>query len=164
MARTSGISMVSRRFEIALLICLLAGYYFFLWQFDHTVAGTFWANPLMHQKVIDGWFLGYISGIDVYNTCMVFLILVPLLSTILNLLPTHRMQWCFNSHGNLDPPKWKVIIGTLVIFLTDLYAGITLLSEEMTRFDLAKTSTLIFIHALIVAFMFLQKTEEEKKT
>jgi len=65
---------------------------------------------------------------------------------------------------SLDPPKWKVIVGFIVIVLTDLYAGIGLLTEEMTEFELYKTIALILVHALILGFIFLSKEEETKPT
>jgi hypothetical protein len=63
-----------------------------------------------------------------------------------------------------DPPKWKVIIGFLVIVLTDLYAGIGLLTQEMTTFELCKTIALMIVHALILGFIFMTKEEEPKPT
>jgi len=65
---------------------------------------------------------------------------------------------------SLDPPKWKVIVGFIVIVLTDLYAGIGLLTEEMTEFEFYKTIALILVHALILGFIFLSKEEETKPT
>lgn len=38
-------------------------------EFNHTAAPTFWANPYNHEKTFDGWFFGYVSGVDVYNSC-----------------------------------------------------------------------------------------------
>jgi len=60
-----------------------------------------------------------------------------------------------------DPPKWKIIFGFLVIVLTDLYAGIGLLAEEMTEFELYKTIVLVIVHALILGFVFLSKESTE---
>lgn len=146
------------RLKIGLIVCLLVSYYFVLWQFDHTVAPVFWVDPLMHGKVIDGWFLGYISGIDVYNTCMMFLILLPVSLVIVGLIPFQKLCWNLNSSGHLDPPKWKVIFGFIVIILSDLYAGIQTLTEGMSKFALTQTVLLIVIHALILGFMFLEKS------
>lgn len=146
------------KLKIGLIICLLVSYYFMLWQFDHTVAPVFWDDPLMHGKIIDGWFLGYISGIDVYNTCMMFLILLPVSIVIVGLIPFQKIQWHFNSSGHLDPPKRKVIFGFIVIILSDLSVGIQTLTEGMSKFALTQTVLLIVIHALILGFMFLEKS------
>lgn len=70
---------------ILIVICLLVSHYYFLWQFDHSIAPTFWGEPLNHQKVFDGWFLGMLSGIDIYNTCMMFLILLPVITVVVSL-------------------------------------------------------------------------------
>lgn len=74
-----------------------------------------------------------------------------------------RLRWCFNSHGSLDPPKWKVWVSFAVIVLMDLYVGLETLEEGMTTFALIKTILLLGVHAVLMGFMFLEKTEEPKK-
>lgn len=61
----------------------------------------------------------------------------------------------------IDPPKWKVWLGFLVIVFSDLYVGIQSLEEGASTFQLGKTVMLLVIHALMFGFMFLQKEEEK---
>jgi quinol-cytochrome oxidoreductase complex cytochrome b subunit len=74
-----------------------------------------------------------------------------------------KLHWCVTSDGNIDPPKWKVIVGFAVIVLSDLYVGLSALEEGMSPFVLIKSIALMLIHALMLGFMFLEKTEEKKE-
>ena len=64
---------------------------------------------------------------------------------------------------SIDPPRWKIWLGFLVIVISDLYVGLQSLEEGMSIFQLEKAIILLILHALMFGFMFLQKQEEEKK-
>jgi hypothetical protein len=69
----------------------LSVYFYALWQFDHSVAPLVWE----HQDEIhlDGWWfekwLGkeFFEITNVYNVCVVFLILMPILLALIGALP-----------------------------------------------------------------------------
>jgi hypothetical protein len=63
---------------------------------------------------------------------------------------------------SIDPPKWKVWVGFIVIVLSDLYVGIQSLEESASGFQLGKAVMLLLIHAFMFGFIFLQKEEETK--
>ena len=105
---------LTREKAIAVLLILFCQAYF-LWQFDHTAAPPFWRDPLMHQKVIDGWFLGYLSGIDVYNTCIAFTMFFLVTMAVVAVCDFGVLQ--VQGQLGVGVPK-EVVIGVLIFVET----------------------------------------------
>jgi len=134
--------------------------YFFLWQFDHTVAPSFWGNPLMHQKVIDGWFLDYLSGIDVYNSCVLMLIILFASIFVVTIIPFGNLYL----NSQTVAVNKEVIIGFLLVleaFIVPIVTHLNLTGKVPDRVQtLAWLLTAILIGiTYFLKFLGYKKTE-----
>ena len=71
-------------------------YSYILWQFDHSIAPLVWHHK--GEVYVDGWYLELIFGkeffeiTNVYNTCMLFLITVPILMLLIWIVPWSKTK------------------------------------------------------------------------
>jgi len=67
-----------KRFMYSIIIrgLLLFACFYFLWQFDIIVKDAFWNWEGSYNYAYDGWFLGMLRGVDIYNTCMAAFIML----------------------------------------------------------------------------------------
>ncbi len=131
----------------------------FLYEFNHTVAQQFWDNPANHAKNYDGWILGDLSGIDVYNSCFwlthAFLICIGIVVTI---------PW-----GGFYVNNQQIVINKEIIigFLVSLEAFVSPLLIQLNLSgqvpDKIQTLSMLFT-AILVGITYFQKFLGYKKT
>ena len=145
--------MVLTREKVIVVLLILFCQAYFLWQFDHTAAQPFWRDPLMHQKVIDGWFLGYLSGIDVYNTCIAFTMFFLVTMAVVAVCDFGTLQ--IQGQPSAGIPK-EALIGVLIsieTFVVPLQTKLALTGQMPNRVD---TLSMVLTAVLVAVTYFLK--------